>query len=259
MRPLSRRAFVALAAAFAAPQWALGQTARRIYRLAWLATIDGSKEPYSLALVQRRRELGFADGNNLQITSRHAGGRIERLPSLAAELVKLNPDLLFGSGVEANLVALTQAGGDIPIVFIAVDFDPIATGHVVNPARPGGRLTGLTAVQSVLPGKRLELVKELLPATRKVAVLGNDETVGQLAVTEEAPNGWRWSCTSFSSSALHSTTKPRLEKRCRRARKSSSYSDPRSSCRRDDSFPSSPSRPACRVCSTTPSGRGSAD
>jgi ABC-type uncharacterized transport system substrate-binding protein len=186
MRPLSRRAFVALAAAFAAPQWALGQTARRIYRFAWLGTIDGSKEPYSLALVQRLRELGFADGNNLQITYRHAGGRIERLPSLAAELVKLNPDVLFGSGLEANLVALTQAGGDIPIVFIAVDFDPIATGHVVNPARPGGRLTGLTAVQSVLPAKRLELVKELLPATRKVAVLGNDQTVGQLAVTEEA-------------------------------------------------------------------------
>ena len=186
MRPLSRRAFVALAAAFAAPQWALGQTARRIYRLAWLGTIDGSKEPYSLALVQRLRELGFADGNNLQITYRHAGGRIERLPSLAAELVKLNPDVLIGSGLEANLVALTQAGSDIPIVFIAVDFDPVATGHVVNPARPGGRVTGINAVQSVLPAKRLELVKELLPATRKVAVLGNDQTVGQLAVTEEA-------------------------------------------------------------------------
>jgi putative ABC transport system substrate-binding protein len=98
----------------------------------------------------------------------------------------LNVDVFFGAGLEASLAALKQVGGDKPIVFVAVDFDPIATGHVVNPARPGGRLTGITAVQSVLPGKRLELVKELLPATRKVAVLGNDQTVGQLAVAEEA-------------------------------------------------------------------------
>ena len=67
-----------------------------------------------------------------------------------------------------------------------MDFDPIASGHIVNSAHPGGRLTGITAVQSVLPGKRLELVKELLPRTRKVAVLGNDQTTGQLAVAEEA-------------------------------------------------------------------------
>jgi putative ABC transport system substrate-binding protein len=67
-----------------------------------------------------------------------------------------------------------------------VDFDPIATGHVVNPARLGGRLTGINAVQSVLPGKRLELVKELLPATRKVAVMGNEQTVGQFAVVQDA-------------------------------------------------------------------------
>ena len=108
------------------------------------------------------------------------------LPSAAAELARLNVDIFFGAGPEAALAALKKVGGDRPIVFVAVDFDPIATGHVVNPARPGGRLTGVTAVQSVLPGKRLELVKELLPATRKVAVLGNDQTTGQLAVVEEA-------------------------------------------------------------------------
>ncbi len=108
------------------------------------------------------------------------------LPSAAAELARLNVDIFFGAGPEASLAALKQVGANKPIVFVAIDFDPIATGHVVNPARPGGRLTGVTAVQSVLPGKRLELVKELLPATRKVAVLGNDQTTGQLAVVEEA-------------------------------------------------------------------------
>jgi putative tryptophan/tyrosine transport system substrate-binding protein len=81
---------------------------------------------------------------------------------------------------------LKQVGGQTPIVFIAVDFDPVATGHVASPARPGGRITGVTAIQSVLPAKRLELLKELLPATRKVAVLANDQTTGQFTVAEEA-------------------------------------------------------------------------
>jgi putative ABC transport system substrate-binding protein len=186
MRPLSRRAFVALAGAVAIPRWARGQATGRVYRLGWLGAVDGSKEPQAVAFVQRLRELGFADGGNLQIIYRHAGGRLERLPSLATELRKLNPDLLFGSGPEANLAALRQAGGDAPIVYVAVDFDPVAARYVANPARPGGHITGVTAIQSVLPAKRMELLKELLPATRKVAVLGNDQTTGQFVVAEEA-------------------------------------------------------------------------
>ena len=178
MRPLSRRAFVALAAALSMPRGARGQTTPRVHSLGWLSVIDSYKEPYGLAFVQRLRELGFEEGSNLAISRRHAEGKIERLPSVAAELAKGNVDVFFSTGPEAPLAALKQVGGDKPIVFVAVDFDPVATGHVVNPARPGGRLTGITAVQSVLPGKRLELVKELLPATRKVAVLGNDQTVG---------------------------------------------------------------------------------
>jgi putative ABC transport system substrate-binding protein len=187
MRPLSRRVFIALAAALSMPRWVRGQPAQRVYRLGWLSATElQHKEPYGLAFVQRLRELGFVDGANLTIGYRHVDGKIEKLPAVAAELARLNVDVFFGAGLEASLAALKQVGGDTPIVFVAVDFDPIATGHVVNPARPGGRLTGVTAVQSLLPGKRLELVKELLPATRKVAVLGNDQTVGQLSVTEEA-------------------------------------------------------------------------
>jgi hypothetical protein len=110
MRPLSRRAFVALAAALAMPRWARGQSAERIRRLGWLGAIDGLKEPQAVAFVQRLRELGFADGSNLQITYRHAGGRLERLPSLATELRKLNPDLLFGSGAGSQPFRV-EAGG----------------------------------------------------------------------------------------------------------------------------------------------------
>ena len=187
MRPLSRRAFAStLAAALTAPQWALGQAARRVYRLGWISSTDSYKEPYGVAFVQRLRELGFEDGDALTIVYQHADGKIEKMPAAAAALDRSNVDLFFGAGLEASLVALTQVGGNKPIVFIAVDFDPVATGHVINPARPGGRLTGISAVQSILPGKRLELVKELLPATRKVAVLGNDQTTGQLSVAEQA-------------------------------------------------------------------------
>lgn len=187
MRPLSRRTLLTLTAALAVPQWVRGQADQRVHRVGWLSTTKVQQtEPYGLAFVRRLRELGFVDGRNLTIEYRHADANIEMLPSAAAELARLNVDIFFGAGPEASLVALKQIGGDRPIVFVAIDFDPIATGHVVNPARPGGRLTGVTAVQSVLPGKRLELVKELLPATRKVAVLGNDQTTGQLAVVEEA-------------------------------------------------------------------------
>lgn len=186
MTRFSRRAFIALAAGLAAPRWARGQAAKRVYRLGWLGNVDSSKEPYSIAFVQRLRELGFTEGSNLAISRLHADGKVERLPSLAAELARMNVDVFFGAGLEASLAALMRVGGEKPIVFVAVDFDPVATGRVVNPARPGGRVTGVNAVQSVLPGKRLELVKELLPATRKVAVMGNDQTVGQLGVVEEA-------------------------------------------------------------------------
>lgn len=186
MRPLSRRAFLLLAGMLAMPQWARGQAARHVHRLGWLSTTDSYKEPYGLAFVQRLRELGFVESGSLTIGYRHAEGKIEKLPSAAAELSRLNVDVFFGAGLEASLAALKQVGGDTPIVFVAVDFDPIATGHVVNPARPGGRITGVTAVQSVLPAKRMELLKELLPATRKVAVMGNDQTIGQFAVAEQA-------------------------------------------------------------------------
>jgi putative tryptophan/tyrosine transport system substrate-binding protein len=161
--------------------------AKRSYRLGWLGTTGSSfREPYSLAFVERLRELGFKEGQNLAIVQRHADGRLERLPALAAELGRLDCDVFFSAGLEANLVALKQTAGGTPIIFIAVDFDPLATGHIANAARPAGRVTGITAVQSVLPGKRLELMKELLPAIRKVAVMGNDQTTGQLGVVEAA-------------------------------------------------------------------------
>jgi putative tryptophan/tyrosine transport system substrate-binding protein len=102
--------------------------------------------------------------------------KLERLPALATELAKLKCDILFGGGPDANLAALTQSSRDTPIVFVAVDFDPVATGDVASLARPGGRLTGVTALESELPAKRVELLKELSPNVSKVAVFANEQT-----------------------------------------------------------------------------------
>ncbi len=166
----------------AAPRWSAAQTAGRNYRIGWIGATDSFKEPYSLAFVQRLAALGFVEGRNLVIERRHVDGNLERLPAVSAEVGKLKCDAYFGGGTEVSLGALSQASRDTPIVFIAVDFDPVATGDVASLARPGGRVTGVTAVQSELPAKRLELLKEMVPALTKVAVFTNEQTTAQLAL-----------------------------------------------------------------------------
>jgi putative ABC transport system substrate-binding protein len=106
------------------------------------------------------------------------------LPAVSAELGKLKCEAYFGSGNEANLAALTQASRQTPIVFVAVDFDPVATGDVASLARPDGRVTGVTALSSELPAKRLELLKELLPNLARMAVFANEQTAAQLALVQ---------------------------------------------------------------------------
>lgn len=172
------------AGVLAVPRWAWTQMAGRSYRVGWISVTDSFKEPQGLAFVQRLAELGFVEGRNLTIERRHADSRLERMPALSAELGKLKCDAYFGGGAEANLAALTQASRQTPIVFVAVDFDPVATGDVASLARPGGRVTGVTALQSELPAKRLELLKELLPGMGKVAVFTNEQTTAQLALVQ---------------------------------------------------------------------------
>ena len=180
-----RKLLVAIGAGtLTAPRLTFAQVAGRGYRVGWLATSGNFKEPYDLAFVQRLSELGLVEGRNLSIERRDANNRPERLPALAAELAKLKCDVLFGSGLEASLAALTKASRDTPIVFLAVDFDPVATGDVASLAHPGGRVTGVTALQSSLPAKRLELLRELVPGARNVAVFTNEQTSAQLSLVQ---------------------------------------------------------------------------
>jgi len=182
----SRRALLrAIAAgALALPRIASAQTEGRQYRVGWISVSNVFDEPYCLAFVRRLAELGFVERRNLVFERLHADNRLERMPELATQLGKLKCDAYFGGGAEASLAALVQASAQTPIVFVAVDFDPVTTGDVANLARPGGRVTGVTALQSTLPAKRLELLKEALPGVRKVAVFTNEQTTAQLALVQ---------------------------------------------------------------------------
>ena len=167
------------------PGTAWTQQTGRIHRVAWVAaSSDTLKEPQALAFVQRLAELGYVEGRNLVLERRDLGSRLDRIPAVAAEVGKLRCDAYFGAGGEAVLSTLVQASPGIPIVFVAVDFDPVATGDVASLARPGGRVTGVTALQSTLPAKRLELLKELMPDVTRFAVFSNADTSAQLALVQ---------------------------------------------------------------------------
>lgn len=166
-----RHVLLGIGGALVATRSALAQQAVRVHRIGWLDSTGGRDQPYQRAFDQRLRELGFAEGRNVVIEFRTSHGRIERLPELAAELARQRCDVFVIPGADAGLRAITQASRDTPIVVVANDYDPVAAGHIASLARPGGRITGVSQVQGELPAKRLELLRELLPRVRRVAVL----------------------------------------------------------------------------------------
>src|SRR5438045_2361964 len=119
------------------------------------------------------RDLGWVEGKNISIEYRYAEGRSDRLPDLAADLVRLKVDVIVAS-VSTDALATQKATRAIPIV-MAVAGDPVASGLVANLARPGGNITGLSNMTSELAGKRLELLKEIVPKLSRVAVLWNPQ------------------------------------------------------------------------------------
>jgi putative ABC transport system substrate-binding protein len=131
-------------------------------------------EHWHQAFRQSMREAGWVEGKNLRIEYRYAEGRNDRLPGLAAELVRLKVDVIVASVTTDALVA-ARATKDIPIVGAGFG-DPVAIGLVKNLARPGGNVTGLSQVTPEMGGKRLELLKEIVPALTRVAVLWNPQS-----------------------------------------------------------------------------------
>src|SRR5213594_1479201 len=123
------------------------------------------------AFRQGLREVGYVDGQNIVIEYRYAEGKAERLPDLAAELLRLKVDVIVAGGTPAPLAA-KRATRTIPIVMAAAG-DPVGTGLVASLAQPGGNVTGLSNFSAELTGKRLQLLKEVVPGVSRVAVLWN--------------------------------------------------------------------------------------
>jgi putative ABC transport system substrate-binding protein len=119
------------------------------------------------------RDLGYVEGQNLLVENRYAEGKFERLPELIKELLKWGPDVIFASTTPGALAA-KKATMTVPIVFVGVA-DPLGVDLITSLSRPGGNVTGITNIGAELAGKRIELLKELIPAATKVAVLINPD------------------------------------------------------------------------------------
>jgi len=168
-----RKLVIALGvSALAAPLASLAQVpAAKLVRIGLLGPGLASGASWATGLVANLRDLGYVEGTNLRVESRWAEGRSERLAELAAELVRLNVDVIVTFQTPAALAA-KPATTTIPIVMAAAA-DPVATGLVGSLARPGGNVTGLSAATSELAAKNLELIRQILPSAKRVAVLVN--------------------------------------------------------------------------------------
>ncbi len=149
------------------------QQAGKVPRIGYLRFGSGSPTTNQryVAFRQRLRELGYVEGQNLVKEYRYAEGKRERLPVLAAELVRLKVDVIVVSPSRAATRAAQRATRTIPIVMAAANVDPVEAGFVVSLARPGGNITGLTQLASRLHAKRLELLKEAFPRISRVAII----------------------------------------------------------------------------------------
>jgi putative ABC transport system substrate-binding protein len=157
------------------------QQATKVYRIGRLYPGSPTEpNPNLEAFRQGLRELGYVEGQNLIIESRYAEGSEERLPDLAAELVRLKVEVIVAGG-SSTIRAAQHATRTIPIV-MAVSYDPVGRGLVASLARPGGNTTGVSTLGTELPGKRLELLKETVPQSARVAVLANPAAGGYESV-----------------------------------------------------------------------------
>ena len=173
---MDRRAFLGTVAGgiVAAPLAVEAQPAGKVPRIGFLVAASASDSAYAgliEAFRQGLRDLGYVEGRNIVIEYRYADGKYERLPALAAELARLKVAVIVSHGTPGPLAA-KQATSAIPIIMTSAG-DPVGSGLVSSLARPGGSVTGLCLLVPELGGKRLQLLKEILPGLSRVAVLWN--------------------------------------------------------------------------------------
>ena len=171
---MRRRKFITLIGG-AAATWPLAARAQQPGKLPTIGFLGQSTRSatseWTNAFVQRLRELGWIDGRNVAIEYRWGEGSNERFAQIAAEFVRLKVDVIVTAGTP-QVLAAKQATSVIPIVF-AVAGDPVGTGIVASLARPGGNVTGLATLAADLAGKRLELLREVVPGLGRLAIMGN--------------------------------------------------------------------------------------
>jgi putative ABC transport system substrate-binding protein len=171
---MTRREFITLLGG-AAAAWPLAARAQQASKLPTIGFLGSSTlseaSPWVSAFVERLRELGWTEGRNVAMAFRWAGGRSERYSEIATEFVGLKVDVIVTFGTPAAL-ATKQATAAVPIV-IALAGDPVGAGLVASLARPGGNITGLSSQSPDLTGKRLALLREVVPNLRRLAIMAN--------------------------------------------------------------------------------------
>jgi ABC-type uncharacterized transport system substrate-binding protein len=184
---LKRREFITLlgGAAAAWPLAARAQRAGTIARLGYLSTANPRSAPFFRAFEQRLRDLGYIEGENIIIEYRNVEGDVDKLPELAADLVRLDMNVIVTATAPPTRAAM-RATTTIPILMVAINYDPIALGFVDSLARPRANVTGLFFQHLDLAAKRFGLFREMLPSVGRIAVLSDALTADQLGVVEAA-------------------------------------------------------------------------
>jgi len=184
---MRRRDFIA-GLGGAAVAWPLAARAQR--RLPIIGILGPASAtamgPWIGACVQRLRELGWVEGRTGNIEIRWADGRPERIAEIAAEFERLHTDVIITTGTAVSIIKKTSS--TIPLVF-AIANDPLGAGLVASLARPGGHITGLSQLAADLGGKRLELIREIIPTAKRLAILGdagNQAAVPEMRQVQEA-------------------------------------------------------------------------
>jgi ABC-type uncharacterized transport system substrate-binding protein len=184
---MRRREFIATVGSAAVwPLMAKAQPSGKLPTIGFLGADPSAFGPWTAPFVARLGELGWIDGRTVTIEYRWSEGRTERYAEIAAEFVRLKVDVIVTVG--SAVPTVRQATTTIPIVF-AVAIDPVGSGLIASLAKPGGNITGLSLQATHLAGKRLELMRELIPQLRRLAIVynaGNDQTVLEMSETEAA-------------------------------------------------------------------------
>jgi len=186
MKIRSRTLVVALALTLVGALPAAAQQAVKVYRIGWLWYGKSGPSAQFDAFRQGLRALNYAEGQNLVIEFRAAEGRIDRLGDLALELVQAKVDVIAVGGTPGSLAA-KRATSTIPVVFYGVA-DSIGAGLIQSLARPGGNITGLTSISGELGGKRLEVLKKVVPKATRVGVLFDPDDRANVLVLKELQN-----------------------------------------------------------------------